>query len=634
MGAALRVLIAEDSEDDALLLVRELKRGGYEPIHERVASATAMAAALDRQGWDLVIGDHSMPHFGGLAALALVRERGLDVPFICVSGTISEEMAVAAMKAGANDWVTKGQLQRLLPAIERELREAKGRAALRASEAGYETLVQHAPVGIYRSSSEGRFLSVNAALVRMLGYDSPAELLRLDMARDVYADPAERRRLLERDTYTDHEYDEVEATWKRKDGRPLTVQLSVRAVRNADRQVEYYETFVRDVSEQRRLQQQLVQSQKMEAVGRLAGGIAHDFNNLLTVITSYCDLLLEDLGGDDPKREDVEQVRKAADGAAALTRQLLAFSRQQVIAPRVVNLSAVVAGVEKMLRRVIGEDVDLVTVLDPGVGSVRADIGQLEQVLMNLAVNARDAMPTGGKLTIETANVAHDPHYARERAAAPVSRFVMLAVSDTGVGMDEATKARIFEPFFTTKEPGKGTGLGLATVYGIVQQAGGFIWVYSEPGRGTTFKIYLPRVDAAAEDAGASTAPADLPRGTETVLVAEDEAAVRAVTREVLERQGYVVLEAPHGAAALDIAAQHRGPIQLLVTDVVMPGLSGRQLADQLAQLRPSMKVLYVSGYGENAVVHHGILEPGVAYLQKPFTPETLARRVRDALDA
>jgi len=633
VSVALRVLLAEDSEDDALLLVRELKRGGYEPIYERVASAAAMAAALDRQGWDLVIGDHSMPQFGGLAALALVRERGLDVPFICVSGTISEEMAVAAMKAGANDWVTKSQLKRLLPAIERELREAKGRAALRTSEAGYETLVQHAPVGIYRSSAEGRFLSVNAALVRMLGYDFAAELLRLDMARDVYADPAERRRLLERDTYTDHEYDEVEATWKRRDGRPLTVQLSVRAVRNADRQVEYYETFVRDVSEQRRLQQQLVQSQKMEAVGRLAGGIAHDFNNLLTVITSYCDLLLEDLGADDPKREDLEQVLKAADGAAALTRQLLAFSRQQVITPRVVNLSAVVAGVEKMLRRVIGEDVDLVTALDPRVGSVRADIGQLEQVLMNLAVNARDAMPTGGKLTIETANVVHDPRYARERAAAAVSRFVMLAVSDTGVGMDEATKARIFEPFFTTKEPGKGTGLGLATVYGIVQQAAGFIWVYSEPGRGTTFKIYLPQVDAAAEGAAAGAAPADLPRGTETVLVAEDEAAVRAVTRQVLARQGYVVLEAPHGGAALDIAAQHRGPIHLLVTDVVMPGLSGRQLADQLARLRPDTKVLYVSGYTDDAVVRHGVLEAGIAYLQKPFTTDSLARKVREVLD-
>ena len=633
MSVPLRVLIAEDSEDDALLLVRELRRGGYELSYERVASAAAMAAALDRQGWDLVIGDHSMPHFSGLTALSLVRERGLDVPFICVSGTISEEMAVAAMKAGANDWVTKGQLKRLLPAIERELREARGRAALRASEASYAHLVERAPVGIYRSSPAGRFLSVNAALVRILGYDSAADVLRLDMARDVYADPAERQRLLDRDTYTDREYDEVEATWKRKDGRLLSVQLSVRAVRKGAGEVEYYETFVRDVTEQRRLQQQLVQSQKMEAVGRLAGGIAHDFNNLLTVITSYSDLLLQDLGGEDPKREDVEQVRKAAEGAAALTRQLLAFSRQQVLAPRVVSLSVVVQGVEKMLRRVIGEDVDLVTALDLNVGSVKADVGQLEQVLMNLAVNARDAMPTGGKLTIETANVEHDPDSAREREAAPVRRCVMLAVSDTGIGMDEATKARIFEPFFTTKEPGKGTGLGLATVYGIVQQSGGFIWVYSEPGHGTTFKIYLPQVEAPLEGRAVGAAPGDLPRGTETILLVEDAAAVRAVTRQVLERQGYTVLEAAHGAAALQTAAGHPGPIHLLLTDVVMPVLSGRQLADQLARLRPDAKVLYASGYTDDAVVRHGVLEAGISYLQKPFTADSLARKVREVLD-
>ena len=633
MSVPLRVLIAEDSEDDALLLVRELKRGGYEPTYERVASAAAMAAALDRRGWDLVIGDHSMPHFSGLTALSLVRERGLDVPFICVSGTISEEMAVAAMKAGANDWVTKGQLKRLLPAIERELREARGRAALRASEASYAHLVERAPVGIYRSSPAGRFLSVNAALVRILGYDSAADVLRLDMARDVYADPAERQRLLDRDTYTDREYDEVEATWKRKDGRLLSVQLSVRAVRKGAGEVEYYETFVRDVTEQRRLQQQLVQSQKMEAVGRLAGGIAHDFNNLLTVITSYSDLLLQDLGGEDPKREDVEQVRKAAEGAAALTRQLLAFSRQQVLAPRVVSLSVVVQGVEKMLRRVIGEDVDLVTALDPDVGSVKADVGQLEQVLMNLAVNARDAMPAGGKLTIETANVEHDPDSAREREAAPVRRCVMLAVSDTGIGMDEATKARIFEPFFTTKEAGKGTGLGLATVYGIVQQSGGFIWVYSEPGHGTTFKIYLPQVEAPLEGRAVGAAPGDLPRGTETILLVEDAAAVRAVTRQVLERQGYTVLEAAHGAAALQTAAGHPGPIHLLLTDVVMPVLSGRQLADQLARLRPDAKVLYASGYTDDAVVRHGVLEAGISYLQKPFTADSLARKVREVLD-
>ncbi|PYO26618.1 MAG: hybrid sensor histidine kinase/response regulator [Gemmatimonadetes bacterium] len=629
----LRVLIAEDSEDDALLIVRELKRGGYDPTYERVATAAAMAAALERERWDLVIGDHSMPHFSGTGALALVRGRGLDVPFICVSGTISEEMAVAAMRAGANDWVTKGQLKRLIPAIERELREAKGRAALRASETGYETLVEHAPVGIYRSSPEGRFLSVNAALVRILGYDSAPQVLQLDMARDVYADSAERQRLLDRDSYTDREYDEVEATWKRRDGRLLTVQLSVRAVRNADRQVHYYETFVRDVTEQRRLQQQLVQSQKMEAVGRLAGGIAHDFNNLLTVITTYCDLLLEDLAREDPKRDDVEQVRKAADGAAALTRQLLAFSRQQVVEPRVVSLNTVVEGLQKILRRVIGEDIDLAITLAPDLGAVRADVGQLEQVLMNLAVNARDAMPTGGRLTIETANVEHDPDYARDQEAAAVRRFAMLAVSDTGCGMDEATKARIFEPFFTTKEPGKGTGLGLATVYGIVNQAGGFIWVYSEPDQGTSFKVYLPEVDATAERPTAVPG-ARVPGGTETVLLVEDAAAVRAVTKQVLERQGYKVLEAADGEAALQLAQRHRGPIDLLLTDVVMPRLSGRELAGQFARLRPDTRVLYASGYTDDSVVRHGILESGTAYLQKPFSPESLARKVRDVLDA
>jgi PAS domain S-box-containing protein len=633
MGIPLSVLIVEDSEDDARLLVRELKRGGYELTQEQVYTATAMQAALDRQVWDLVIGDFSMPNFSGLEALSLVRERGLDVPYICLSGTISEELAVAAMKAGANDWVTKGQLKRLLPAIERELREAKGRAALRAAEAGYETLVEQAPVGIYRSNPEGRFLSANTALVRMLGYESAADLLRLDMARDVYADPAERQRLVDRDTYTDRQYDDVEATWKRKDGGLLTVQLNVRAVRNDARQVEYYETFVRDVTEQRRLQQQVLQSQKMEAVGRLAGGIAHDFNNLLTVITSYSDLLLEDLGKDDPKRDDVEQVRKAAEGAASLTRQLLAFSRQQVLAPRVVSLNAVVDSLQKILRRVIGEDVELATALAPDLGAVKADVGQLEQVLMNLTVNARDAMPTGGKLTIETANVEHDPAYARAREGAAVSRFVMLAVTDTGVGMDEATKARIFEPFFTTKEAGKGTGLGLATVYGIVNQSGGFIWVYSEPGNGTSFKIYLPRVDAPAEGVKAAGS-VSVPRGTETVLLVEDAAAVRAVAKQVLQRQGYTVLEAPHGEAALHLAQKHRGRIHLLLTDVVMPVLSGRRLAEQLAPLRPDMKVLYASGYTDDSVVRHGILESGTAYLQKPFTPDSLARKVREVLDA
>ena len=633
MGKPLRVLMVEDSEDDALLVLRELRAAGYDLTHERVDTAAALEAALDRHPWDLVIGDYSMPHFSGTAALAMLRQRGLDVPYICVSGTITEELAVAAMKAGAHDYVTKGQLKRLLPAIERELREAQGRATLRATEASFATLVEYAPVGIYRSSPEGRFLSVNAAVVRMLGYETGAQVLNLDMARDVYADAAERQRLVERDTYSDRQYDNVEATWKRRDGRLLTVQLSVRAVRNAAGRVDYYETFVRDVTDQRRLQQQVLQSQKMEAVGRLAGGVAHDFNNLLTVITSYSDLLLEDLAPGDAKRDDLEQVRKAADGAAALTRQLLAFSRQQVVEPRVVSLNTVVEGLQKILRRVIGEDIEVTITLAPDLGSVRADVGQLEQVLMNLVVNARDAMPTVGRLTVETANVEHDPEYARDREAAAVRRFAMLAVTDTGCGMDEATKARIFEPFFTTKETGKGTGLGLATVYGIVKQAGGFIWVYSEPGQGTSFKVYLPAVDATAErTTAAATTPA--PRGTETVLLVEDAAAVRAVTKQVLERQGYTVLEAPDGEAALRLAQRHRGVVHLLLTDVVMPRLNGRELAERLVRLRPDVKVLYASGYTDDSVVRHGILESGTAYLQKPFSPESLARKVRDVLDA
>jgi two-component system, cell cycle sensor histidine kinase and response regulator CckA len=638
MGVPLRLLLVEDSEDDAQLLVRELARAGFEPRVERVDTAAAMRSALDRETWDIVVGDYSMPQFGGAAALELLRARGLDIPFVIVSGTIGEERAVAAMRAGARDYVSKNNLKRLAPVMERELREAAGRrdrlraeAALRESEARHTTLVQHAPVGIYCSTPAGRFLSANHALVRMLGYESAEQLLALDMGRDVYADPAERQRLLERDSYSDREYDEVEATWKRKDGRRLTVQLSVRAVRDGTGQVVFYETFARDITERRQLESQLLQAQKMEAVGRLAGGVAHDFNNLLTVILSYSDLLLEDLPSDAPDREDVEEIRKAAIAASTLTRQLLAFSRQQVLQPRVLDVNEVIAGTEKLLGRLLGEDVRFTTTLAAKLGAVKVDPGQLEQIIMNLAVNARDAMPRGGRLTIETANVELDEAYVRGHPLAQPGRYVMLAVTDTGVGMDAATQARIFEPFFTTKEPGKGTGLGLATVHGIVKQHGGSIWVYSEPGRGTSFKIYLPRVDEPVSPHVAT--PAEAVGGSETVLVTEDVAAVRAVAKQMLERQGYTVLEAPDGEAAITLVEQYAEVIHLLLTDVVMPDVSGRELATRLQALRPHLKVLYMSGYTDDAIVRHGILEEGIAYLQKPFTPDTLARKVRAVLD-
>ncbi|PYP71977.1 MAG: hybrid sensor histidine kinase/response regulator [Gemmatimonadetes bacterium] len=641
-ASPLRILLVEDNPGDVLLIQETLgdRQGEF-----ALESVERLAAALERLrtgGIHVVLLDLTLPDSAGLGTFTAVRTNAPDVPIVVLTGLSDEALAVATVRDGAQDYLVKGQVdgnllgrtiryafernqvRRQLETSERQLRE---------SEVGYRTLVERAPVGIYRSSAEGKFLSVNAALVRMLGYDSPEDVQQLDMACDVYADPAERQRLLDRDSYTEREYDEVEATWKRKDGLLLKVQLSVRAVRNVASGVAYYETIVRDVTEQRRLQAQLMQAQKMEAVGRLAGGVAHDFNNLLTVIISYSDLLLEDLGRDDPKREDVAAVRKAAEGAAALTHQLLAFSRQQVLQPKVLDVNATVANTEKLLRRLIGEDIQLVAKLGSGLGSVKADPGQIEQVIMNLAVNARDAMPAGGQLTIETANVEMDEAYVRGHPLAQPGRYVMLAVSDTGTGMDEQTKAHIFEPFFTTKELGKGTGLGLATVYGIVKQSGGFIWLYSEPGHGTSFKIYMPRVDESAERATPAAA-APLPRGTETILVVEDAPAVRAVTRQVLERQGYTVLEAPNGGAALVLATKHHGPIHLLLTDVVMPGVNGRQLAEQLARPRPDMMVLFTSGYTDDSVVRHGVLESGIAYLQKPFTPDGVARKVREVLDS
>jgi len=639
MTDVLRLLLVEDSEADAELLARELKRAGFAVEFARVQTAAEVEAALTRTEWDIIVGDNSMPGFSGTEALAIVRARGLDIPFIFVSGTMGEDLAASALEAGAGDALAKGNLRRLVPVIRRELREAADRrarreseTALRASEASYTTLVEQAPVGIYRSTNAGRFLSANPALARILGYATPQELLALDMSRDVYADADERRRLVAQDTYTNQVYEELEATWKKKDGTRIRVQLSVRASRKPDGQVEFYEAFVRDITNQRQLEAQLAQAQKMEAIGRLAGGVAHDFNNLLTVILSYSDLLLEDLPAESSDREDVTQIRKAAQGASELTRQLLAFSRQQVLLPKVVDINASVSGIERLLTRVLREDIKLACTLASDAGMIRVDPGQLEQVIMNLAVNARDAMPGGGLLTIETANVDLDADYLRAHPMAKPGPYVMLAVTDTGMGMDAATQARIFEPFFTTKDVGKGTGLGLATVQGIVQQSGGFIWVYSEPDHGTVFKIYLPRVDEAPSQEAVTNA--DDVRGTETILIAEDVPAVRAVTREMLKRYGYHVLEAADGLTALQVAADYKETIHLLLTDVVMPDLSGRDLAERFRMLRPAMKVVFMSGYTDDAIVRHGILQEGIAYLQKPFTPVSLAKKVRVVLDA
>jgi len=389
---------------------------------------------------------------------------------------------------------------------------------------------------------------------------------------------------------------------------------------------------IRDVTERRILENQFRQAQKMEAVGRLAGGVAHDFNNLLTVIMTYTEMLAEDLADNESNREDLGEIRKASEAAASLTRQLLAFSRQQVVEPKLIMLEDVLTNADKMLRRLIGEDVELVSTVSAERCSVLIDPHQLEQVILNLAVNARDAMPAGGKLTLETSIVDLEADYARDHWPAVAGRFAMLAVSDTGVGMDEETRARIFEPFFTTKEVGKGTGLGLATVYGIVKQSNGFIWVYSEPGKGTTFKLYFPLVagEAKADD---QVDTRKSMRGTERILLVEDSPVVRAAAARILQRAGYTVIEAPTSRAAVDIAAKKQNGVDLLLTDVVMPDMSGREVAEAFMRLRPHARVLYMSGYTDDAVVRHGILQSGIAYLQKPFTGETLTAKVRAALD-
>ncbi|PYS96265.1 MAG: hybrid sensor histidine kinase/response regulator [Acidobacteria bacterium] len=532
----------------------------------------------------------------------------------------------------------KDNLARLAPTIEREVHEAENRRArqraegeLRESEERYRLLFENNPHPMWVYDLETlRFLAVNEAAVRHYGY-SREEFLTMTI-KDIRP-PEDVPALLENITRIGEELDKA-GVWRhrKKDGGVIDVEITSHTLVFAGRRAEV--VLANDVTERKMLEEQLRQSQKMEAVGQLAGGVAHDFNNLLTAITGYSDLAIRRLKAEDPLRHHIEEIKKAGERAAALTRQLLAFSRKQVLQPKVLDLNAVVSEMEKMLRRLIGEDVEFRTALASDLGSIKADPGQIEQVLLNLCVNARDAMPGGGNLTVETSNVYLDEEYASHHVGVESGAYVMLAVSDTGYGMDEETQSRIFEPFFTTKEMGKGTGLGLSTVYGIVRQSGGNVWVYSEVGRGTTFKVYLPRVDEGVREYRRSDSPEDAARGTETILLAEDDEMVRRLAREVLEMYGYRVLEAPNGGAALLLCERHAGAIDLLVTDAIMPEMSGRELSERLSHLRPDMKVLFMSGYADTAAVQQGVLDEWANFIQKPFTPDALTRKVREILDA
>jgi len=627
----------EDSEADAALITRELQRLTPPPDVRHVQTEASFAAALREFVPDIILCDHNIPSFGGWAALAIARQLAADVPFILVTGSLDEETAVAYLKGGATDYILKDRLIRLGPAVLEALDSARQRQALRRQERLLRQIIDADPNLIFVKDWEGRFVLVNEATAAVYGTTVDGLVGKTD---------------------ADFNSNQVEVAHFLRDDRDVMSSgrsklISEEPVTNpATQQTRWFQTIkvplalpdddspkllgvATEITERKRLEEQLLQSQKMEAVGQLAGGVAHDFNNILTAIVGYADLLAAEFTGTNSRHlEDLEEIRKAARRAAALTRQLLAFSRKQVLEPRIIDMNGVVMNLEKMLRSLISENISLQTHLATDLAAARADPNQLEQVIMNLAINARDAMPEGGSLTIETGNATLDEDYAAQHVSVLPGEYVMLAVTDTGCGMDEHTKARIFEPFFTTKAPGRGTGLGLSTVYGIVKQSGGNIWLYSEPNKGTTFKVYLPAVHAAPEDIGKLAPPELVQRGGGTVLLVEDDDQLRRLAHRALAGQGYTVLEAERGATALDIARRHKGVIDLLLTDVIMPDTNGRKLADALRASRPGLRVLFMSGYPDGAIGSQGVLDHGVAYLAKPFSTEGIIRKVREVLKA
>ena len=640
-----RLLVVDDDADYAKMAAEFLRASGAWPdANIQLATTYELAlAALTATTFDVAVLDYWLGARDGLSLLREMRQRGIDTSAIMLTGRGAEDVAVESMKAGAADYLSKAnltveELERAvryalaLRAGERQRRQAE--SALRASEERFRALVENSSDALMLLDAEGRVTYLTSSSSRQFGWTpdqtmgrSVFEFVHPDDADSVAARMTEAIRHPGRSLTAEIRFRHSDGTWRIMEG--------VAVNRLDDPSVGAIVVNARDITDRRKLEEQLRMSQKMEAVGQLAGGVAHDFNNLLTAILGYCNLMLDDMPPEDPQRADLDEIRAAGERAAALTRQLLAFSRRQMLQPQLVDLNAVVQQLEKLLRRLISEDVELATKLASDLMTVRVDPASIEQILVNLAVNARDAMPLGGRLTIETANVDLDATYPVTHVTMKPGRYVMLAVGDTGKGMDAATRSRVFEPFFTTKEQGKGSGLGLATVYGMVKQGGGYIWVYSEPGHGTMFKVYFPPADQrmsepAAEHPGRRTS--DGKQGWETVLLVEDEDAVRALAREVLRRHGYVVLEARHGVDALRIAERHGDAIHLMITDIVMPHMSGRDLAERLSGVRPKMKVLFMSGYTDHALMHRE-LTPGSAFLQKPFTPEGFARKVRSVLD-
>jgi len=506
--------------------------------------------------------------------------------------------------------------------------------AMRAAQERLRHVVVSSPSVLFTFSVQTQSITwASDNLVDVLGYSPEAALGQDWWMGNVHPEDRDQVIAQFQAQLLNHERSTYEYRFRHADGSFRWTRCDIRLIRDADGQPVEAVGSWSDITERKQLEEQYRQAQKMEAVGRLAGGVAHDFNNLLTIIMGYSEICLAQLRPEDPLRAPMTQIRKAGERAAGLTRQLLAFSRKQVLMPVVLDLNAIIAEMEKMLRRLIGEDVILTVHAGADLWKVKADPGQMEQVVMNIVVNARDAMPRGGKVLLETSNIELDHGYVQTHPEAKPGDYVLLAISDSGCGIDASVKARIFEPFFTTKDPTKGTGLGLSTVFGIVNQSGGHIEVYSEVGQGTTFKIYLPRDQSGGPVASLSRIVEPVRGGTESILLVEDEEGVRTLARTVLQQHGYAVLDAMNGGYALVICETRSQPIDLMITDVVMPHFSGRQLAERLATRQPAMKVLFMSGYTDDAIVHHGVLESGMPFLQKPFAPEALARKVRDVLD-
>jgi len=640
MSGTLRLLQIEDSESDADIVLRVLMKGGFEVFSHRVDDAEGLRRALEDSAWDVIVADYHLPGFDAPGALRILQECGQDIPCIVISGKMGEDTAVEMMKSGAHDYLTKNDLTRLVPAVERELAEAARRREARQaqeelseSEGRLALAVEATQLGTFDFYPQTGKLIWSKFACQHYGVSPDAEITYDTLLRALHPEDRDRVTQTLQDALryeSGGEYAQEYRTIGIEDGQERWLSTRGRVFFDSQSQGVRVVGVIQNVTERKRLEQQLLQSQKLESVGRLAGSIAHDFNNLLTIINGYAHLVLAELGPQDSLRDSMEELSKAAMQAAALTRQLVSFSRRQVAEPKTIVVNEFVKEYENMLRRLLGENIEVVLSLDPLAGAFRADPGQIGQVLMNLAVNAKDAMPAGGKLMIETSKQVVDDQFARTHLYVSPGQYVVLAVTDTGTGMSAEVKSHLFEPFFTTKEPGKGTGLGLSTVYGIVvNQSAGSILTSSEPGQGTSFKLYFPSFDSESGPGSAVRIERIASQG-ETILLAEDEAGVRKYTREILERFGYIILEATNGADALSLAKSHPGKIHLLLTDIIMPIMGGVELAEKFTAELPGVPVLFMSGYAEQIMRHWNVIS---AYIQKPFTLSDLLTQVRELLD-